>query len=59
MYPVMARGNRCADIVFDEQDRKKIEKIVKKLSVIGKYSLKKDSQIIDVTAKINLSNIWK
>ena len=44
---------------IDEQDRKKIEKIVKKLSVIGKYSLKKDSQIIDVTAKINLSNIWK
>jgi hypothetical protein len=44
---------------IDEQDRNKIEKIVKKLSVIGKYSLKKDSQIIDVTAKINLSNIWK
>ena len=22
MYHVMARGNRCADIVFDDQDRK-------------------------------------
>lgn len=44
---------------IDEADRKKIEQIVKKLSVIGRYSLKKDLQIIDVTSKIDLSNIWR
>jgi len=44
---------------MDEDSQKKIRKIVKKLSVIGKYSLKKDSQIIDVTAKIDLATIWK
>ena len=40
-------------------NKNKIRKIVKKLSPIGKYSLKKDSQIIDVTAKIDLATIWK
>jgi len=44
---------------MDEEDKRKIRKIVKKLSVIGKYSLKKDTQIIDVTAKIDLGSIWK
>jgi hypothetical protein len=44
---------------MDESDQKKIRKIVKDLSIIGKYSLKKDSQIIDVTAKIDLGTIWK
>jgi hypothetical protein len=42
-----------------ESDRKYIRKIVKKLSEIGRYSLKRDSQIIDVTAKIDLEEIWK
>jgi len=42
-----------------ESDRKYIRKIVKKLSEIGRYSLKRDSQIIDVTAKIDLEVIWK
>jgi hypothetical protein len=44
---------------MEDDDRKKVRKIVKKLSVIGKYSLKKDSQVIDVTAKIDLGTIWK
>lgn len=44
---------------IDEEDRKKIRKIVKKLSVIGRYSLRKDSQVIDVTAKIDLATVWK
>jgi hypothetical protein len=44
---------------MDESDQRNIRKIVKDLSVIGKYSLKKDSQIIDVTAKIDLGTIWK
>lgn len=44
---------------MDESDQRKIRKIVKDLSVIGKYSLKKDSQVIDVTAKIDLGAIWK
>jgi len=44
---------------MDENDKKRVRKIVKNMSVIGKYSLKKDSQIIDVTAKIDLETIWK
>ncbi len=44
---------------MDEESQKEVRKIVKKLSVIGKYSLRKDSQIIDVTAKIDLATIWK
>jgi hypothetical protein len=44
---------------IEEEDRKKIRSIVKKLSIIGKYSLKKDSQVIDVSAKIDLATIWK
>jgi hypothetical protein len=41
------------------EEKLKIKDIVKKLSVIGKYSLKNGNQIIDVTAKIDLSTIWK
>ena len=44
---------------ISDDDQENIRKIVKQLSIIGKYSLKKDSQIIDVTAKIDLSSIWK
>lgn len=44
---------------ISENDQKKIRKIVKTLSPIGKYSLKKGDQVIDVTAKIDLSTIWK
>jgi hypothetical protein len=44
---------------MEDSDKNRIRKIVKKLSIIGKYSLKKDSQIIDVTAKIDLGTIWK
>jgi len=42
-----------------DEDQKKIRKIIKTFSVIGKYSLKKDSKIIDVSAKIDLEKIWK
>jgi hypothetical protein len=41
------------------EDQKKLSKIVKQLSVIGRYSLKKESQIIDVSSKIDLAQIWK
>lgn len=44
---------------LSEDDRKKVRKIIKSLSKIGKYSLKKDSKVIDVTAKIDLEKIWK
>lgn len=42
-----------------DDDKKKVRKIVKSFSKIGKYSLKKDTKIIDVTAKIDLEKIWK
>jgi len=44
---------------LSDDDLKKIKKIVKTFSNIGKYSLKKDQKIIDVTAKIDLEKIWK
>lgn len=44
---------------LNDDDKNKIRKIVKSLSKIGRYSLKKDSKIIDVTAKIDLEKIWK
>jgi len=44
---------------LSDADKKYIRKIVKRLSELGRYSLKKDSQIIDVTAKIDLEKIWK
>jgi len=42
-----------------EEDQKKVRKIIKTFSIIGRYSLKKDSKIIDVSAKIDLEKIWK
>jgi len=42
-----------------DDDREKVENIVKSFSKIGKYSLKKDSKVIDVAAKIDLEKIWK
>lgn len=44
---------------LSDDDKNKIKKIVKSLSKIGKYSLKKDSKVIDVTSKIDLEKIWK
>jgi hypothetical protein len=44
---------------ISEEDSKKIGEIIIGLSNIGKYSLKKDFQIIDITAKIDLEKIWK
>lgn len=40
-------------------EKAKVQDIIKNLSLIGKYSLKNGNQIIDVTAKIDLSTIWK
>ena len=44
---------------MSEEDQKKIRKIIKSLSSIGRYALRKDSKIIDVSAKIDLEKIWK
>ena len=42
-----------------EEDQSKVRKIIKTFSIIGRYALRKDSKIIDVTAKIDLEKIWK
>lgn len=42
-----------------KDDIESIKSIVKSFSHIGRYSLKKDSKVIDVTAKIDLEKIWK
>lgn len=42
-----------------DDDKKKVKKVLKSFSKIGRYSLKKDSKVIDVTAKIDLEKIWK
>lgn len=44
---------------ISNDDKNKIKEIVESLSNIGKYSLKKDSKVIDVTSKIDLEKIWK
>jgi hypothetical protein len=43
---------------MDENSKNIVRKIVKSMSIIGKYSLKKDLHIIDVNT-IDLSTIWK
>lgn len=45
------------EMIHDE--KAKVRDIIKNLALIGKYSLKNGNQIIDVTAKIDLSTIWK
>jgi hypothetical protein len=44
---------------ISDSEKKIFRNIIEKMSFIGKYSLKKDKQIIDVTSKIDLSSIWK
>lgn len=44
---------------LQESELKSIKKITKDLSVISRYSLIRDSKIIDVSAKIDLHKIWK
>jgi hypothetical protein len=44
---------------IDNVEKNKIRDIVRKMSFVGKYSLKNNSQTIDVTSKIDLSKIWK
>lgn len=42
-----------------EEDIMKVRKVVKSFSNMGRYSLKKDSTVIEVSAKIDLEKIWK
>lgn len=42
-----------------EVERNKVREIVVQFSSLGKYCLKNDSQIVDITQKINLEKIWK
>jgi hypothetical protein len=44
---------------MEESDKKSCRKVVQTFSNLGKYSLIKDSKVIDVTAKIDLETIWK
>lgn len=44
---------------MDEEEIKKVKNIVKKLSSMQKYSLKKGNKVIDINSKINLEKIWK
>lgn len=44
---------------ISEEDSKKIGDIIIKFKDLGKYTLKKDSQVIEITAKIDLEKIWK
>lgn len=44
---------------LQENELKSIKKITKELSIISRYSLIRDSKIIDVSAKIDLEKIWK
>jgi hypothetical protein len=44
---------------MEDSDKRVVRSIVKNFSHLGKYSLIKDSKVIDVTAKIDLETIWK
>lgn len=44
---------------MDANEIKKVNDIVKRLSPIQKYSLRKGSKIIDINSKIDLEKIWK
>jgi hypothetical protein len=44
---------------IEEEDKKKIRKIVGKFSGLGKYSLKKDDLTIELTSNIDLEKVWK
>ncbi len=44
---------------ISDEDRNIIRNIIIDFSGIGKYTLKKDSKVIDFTSKIDLENIWK
>lgn len=44
---------------LDSDDKKKIKHIIDKFKVLRKYSLIVDDEIIDISARIDLKNIWK
>ena len=44
---------------ISEEDKQKVKDIFEKLSVLCKYSLKKDSLVVDLTSGIDLEKIWK
>lgn len=44
---------------MEVEEIKKVKNIVKKISPIQKYSLKKGNKVIDINSKIDLEKIWK
>lgn len=44
---------------IDNSEIDKVRNIVNRMSGVQKYSLKKDSRVIDVSSKIDLETIWK
>jgi hypothetical protein len=44
---------------MDKSEIKKVSDIVKKISPMQRYSLKKGSKIIELNSKIDLEKIWK
>ncbi len=49
--------------IFNEDlsqiDKDRIRNVIVQFSLFGKYSLKRDSQVIEITSKIDLEKIWK
>jgi hypothetical protein len=44
---------------MDKSEIKKVSNIVKRLSPIQRYTLRKGNKVIDINSKINLEKIWK
>ena len=44
---------------MDKSEIKKVANIVKRLSPIQRYTLRKGNKVIDINSKINLEKIWK
>jgi hypothetical protein len=44
---------------IDENESKKVKKIIEIFSPIQKYSLKKDGKVVEMSSMINLERIWK
>ena len=44
---------------ISDDDSEKIGEVIIDFSSIGRYSLKVGSEVIDITAKIDLEKIWK
>ena len=44
---------------IDEDEKRKIRKIIKTFEPLQKYSLIKNGKVIDINSKIDLEKIWK